>query len=186
VGERERGERAGERARERESEREQEASRSAREASKTTSWEISWTARPLRRVKRLTPAHPFPASTPSTRRSGALDEARSAEQKHSRTNVLLELDGTIGHFGKDFYGNETRDHALRDLLKERWVLSQGHSVVRVLQTDAWHDRSDWQSYLKQSISAASASSTPKVFCPESAVEHTSGVYAELRAADPGL
>jgi very-short-patch-repair endonuclease len=101
----------------------------------------------------------------------------------SSRRVLVELDGRIGHFGMDFHGNETQEHALRDLYKEHWAVSHGHSVVRVLQEDVWFNCSDWQGYLKESIYHALAGSIPTVFCPKGMPEYASGIYAELRKAD---
>jgi uncharacterized protein YggL (DUF469 family) len=100
--------------------------------------------------------------------------------------VLLELDGPIGHFGKDWHRQESTEQAERDFIKEQWALSQGCSVVRVLQKDVWLEHSDWRGHLKQSISSALASSFPSVFYPRDAPEYTSGIYAELRSAAPSL
>ena len=96
-----------------------------------------------------------------------------------RRLVLVELDGRIGHFGRDFRGVENLDHAKRDFFKESWALAQQHSVVRVLQEDVWFDRGDWQGYLQQSISRAQES--PQVCCPP-ASEYLAGVYTSLRSA----
>ena len=47
------------------------------------------------------------------------------------------------------------DGCSNDLTKEKWAVSQGISVIRVLQRDVWHDRNDWRGWLTRSIQAAS-------------------------------
>ena len=96
-----------------------------------------------------------------------------------RRLVFVELDGRIGHFGRDFRGEESLDHVKRDFFKESWALAKHHSVVRVLQEDVWFDLGDWPEYLRTSILRAQES--PRVCCPP-ASEYLQGVYASLRSA----
>jgi hypothetical protein len=93
--------------------------------------------------------------------------------------IFVELDGNIGHFGVGFRGEETRTVAERDLIKERWALEKGHSVVRVLQTGVWADTDDWEAYLLRALRAASIS--PTIMRPPAPEYALPGIYAELRA-----
>ena len=94
--------------------------------------------------------------------------------------IFVELDGNIGHFGVGFRGEETRAVAERDLIKERWALEKGDSVVRVLQTSVWADTDDWEAYLLRAL--RSASTSPTIMHPPAPEYALPGIYAELRAA----
>jgi hypothetical protein len=94
------------------------------------------------------------------------------------SEVLIELDGRQ-HFWSDqkFYTNEACE---RDLVKEKWAIAKGVSVVRVLQEDVWVDKLDWQGWLAKSIEDAQ-SGKPRVFIPVAPeyISHTSA-YVQLR------
>ena len=96
------------------------------------------------------------------------------------SEVVIELDGPQ-HFWSDnnFYTNEACE---RDLVKEKWVIAKGVSVVRVLQEDVWVDKLDWQGWLAKSIEDA-RSGQPRVFIPVAPeyISHNSA-YVQLRTS----
>lgn len=53
-----------------------------------------------------------------------------------------------------FVGSPENHTRKRDLAKEKWAISKGVSVVRVLQEDVWHDLFDWQGWVARSIQKA--------------------------------
>ncbi|CAE8594097.1 unnamed protein product [Polarella glacialis] len=93
---------------------------------------------------------------------------------------MIELDGYLHFCGKDFSGNPCDEVSQRDLMKESWAVENNYVLVRVLQTDVWFDRADWQSYLLNSLAAAGLDSRPRVIVPD-APEYQAGIYCELRA-----
>ena len=95
--------------------------------------------------------------------------------------VLIELDGPQ-HFWSDRY-NYTDEACERDLLKEKWAIAKGLSVVRVLQEDVWEDRPGWETWLTKSIEAA-RSGEPRVFTPI-APEYRSVDSAYVQLRSPG-
>ena len=94
------------------------------------------------------------------------------------SEVLIELDGPQ-HFWSDqiFYTNEACE---RDLVKEKWAIAKGVSVIRVLQEDVWNDRLGWDKYVTEKIEAA-RSCEPRVFIPVAPeyISHNSA-YVQLR------
>ncbi|CAE7940921.1 unnamed protein product, partial [Symbiodinium necroappetens] len=74
--------------------------------------------------------------------------------------ILIELDGEIGHFGRG-WGGVADDGGVpqRDFYKEYWAIQQGKVVVRLLQTDVYHDCWSW----------------------EDAIQYKGGIYRQLRA-----
>jgi hypothetical protein len=97
----------------------------------------------------------------------------------SVNNTFVELDGDIGHFGLDFLKQPCEDIPKRDLLKEKWAIGNGFSVIRVYQPHVWYDRVDWQGYLLQSFHALTLDATPRVIT-QNIPQYTSGIYAQLR------
>ena len=63
--------------------------------------------------------------------------------------VIIELDG-IQHFwvNSKFYNFEGCE---RDVQKEKWAITNGISVIRVLQKDVWDDLFDWQGWVLRCI-----------------------------------
>ena len=59
----------------------------------------------------------------------------------------------------------------RDLLKEKWAIDKGLSVVRVLQEDVWYDRVGWKEHVTESITKA-RTRPPNVYVPYYAREYT--------------
>ena len=69
--------------------------------------------------------------------------------------LLIELDGTIGHFGRGWGGSE--DDAgvpARDRLKEQWAVDSGKVLIRRLQEDVYTDSWNWQEFLTSAIQHA--------------------------------
>lgn len=97
--------------------------------------------------------------------------------------VMIELDGGLGHFGRDFRGNVDTASPLRDKLKEDACISKGKCVVRVLQTDVWQDLHEWKTWLRAAIKAALSETTANARCfvPDRH-QYTTGVYASLRSS----
>ena len=84
--------------------------------------------------------------------------------------LIIELDGQQ-HFyeSRRFvvknYSEHFVDACKRDLMKEKWAIKKGLSVVRVLQEDVWNDRHDWQGWLIKSIADARIDE-PQVYTPD--------------------
>jgi hypothetical protein len=97
-------------------------------------------------------------------------------------NAVVELDGHIGHFGRDWRGCATLAPARRDLRKERFLVAKGITVIRLLQPDVWQDSWDWQNFLTQTLNEAQAARRGRVVLQPGAREYADpqGVYAELR------
>ena len=83
--------------------------------------------------------------------------------------VLIELDGPQ-HFWIDSY-MYNEGGCERDLLKEKWAIDNGLSVVRVLQEDVWYDRVGWKEHVTESITKA-RTRPPNVYVPYYAREYT--------------
>ena len=93
--------------------------------------------------------------------------------------VLLELDGGQ-HFwiGHNYYTDESCG---RDLLKEEWAISEGLSVVRVLQEDVWEDKLDWQGWLTQSIENARTGEARTITPNAPEYDSQNSAYVQLRS-----
>jgi len=96
--------------------------------------------------------------------------------------AVIELDGHVGHFGRDWRGGFTLAPARRDLRKERFLVAKGITVIRLLQPDVWQDSWDWQNFLTQTLNEAQAARRGRVVLQPGAREYADpqGVYAELR------
>ena len=96
-------------------------------------------------------------------------------------NVLVELDGEIGHFGRGWRGVED-DGGMpqRDFFKEQWALQEGRAVIRLLQEDVYSDCWSWQDFLTLAIQHASRNSEP-CGITQDAMQYKSGIYRELRS-----
>ncbi len=96
--------------------------------------------------------------------------------------VLIELDGPQ-HFWIDSY-MYNEGGCERDLLKEKWAIDKGLSVVRVLQEDVWHDRVGWKEHATESITKA-RTRPPNVYVPYYAREYThpASAYARRRSLE---
>ena len=99
--------------------------------------------------------------------------------------TFIELDGPSGHFGFNFYKQAVDENfPRRDLLKERWALTRGMSVIRLLTGDVWRDRNGWKEYILHSLDVCNATGADvRVVTPPHAFEYSTGVYAQLRAAE---
>ena len=95
--------------------------------------------------------------------------------------MLIELDGAQ-HFWSHlkYY---TVSACERDLLKEKWAIAKGLSVVRVLQEDVWNERNGWETWLTEKIEAA-RSGEPRVFTP-GAPEYRSANSTYMQLRSPG-
>ena len=98
----------------------------------------------------------------------------------SEENILIELDGEIGHFGRGWAGSED-DGGMpaRDFVKEQWAQRNGKTVIRLLQEDVYFDSWDWQVFLKSAIQHAIQNSRPCVLTQD-ALQYKSGIYRKLR------
>ncbi|CAE8591835.1 unnamed protein product [Polarella glacialis] len=96
-------------------------------------------------------------------------------------SVLIELDGDIGHFGQGWGGNSDDDGGVpvRDLLKERWAILAGRTVIRLLQADVYRNTSEWQVFLSNAVEAARADPRSQVVTQDSP-KYKSGKYFDLR------
>jgi very-short-patch-repair endonuclease len=97
-----------------------------------------------------------------------------------RFEVLIELDGAQ-HFWSHlkYY---TDGGCERDLLKEKWAIARGLSVVRVLQEDVWEDNLGWQKWLTKSIENA-RTGEPRVFTPDAPeYQSANSAYVQLRSS----
>ena len=129
----------------------------------------------------------FPAATVKTQYRGP-ETTNTRRQTHfdfhltflDGFEVLLELDGPQ-HFwrGHNFYTDEGCE---RDLLKERWAVARGLSVVRVLQENVWGDKHGWHGWLTKSVADARTGEA-RPFTPD-ALEYrsTNSAYVQLRAS----
>jgi very-short-patch-repair endonuclease len=127
----------------------------------------------------------FPEATVNTQYRGPKTD-RNGQTKFDfhltfpdRFEVLIELDGAQ-HFYDHIY-SYTDAGCERDLLKEKWAIAKGLSVVRVLQEDVWEDKPGWQGWLAKSIEAA-RSGEARIFTPD-APEYRSAdsAYVQLRS-----
>tara|TARA_B100001173_G_scaffold296259_1_gene291785 strand:- start:500 stop:892 length:393 start_codon:yes stop_codon:yes gene_type:complete len=97
-----------------------------------------------------------------------------------RFEVLIELDGAQ-HFWID-HRNCTYAGCERDLVKEKWAIAKGLSVVRVLQEDVWNDRNGWETWLTKMIEAA-RSGEPRVIIPNAPeYRRADSAYVQLRSS----
>jgi len=94
--------------------------------------------------------------------------------------VLLELDGPQ-HFwrGHKFYTDEGCE---RDLLKERWAVARGLSVVRVLQEDVWGEKHGWHGWLTKSVADARTGEARPITPDALEYRTTNSAYVQLRAS----
>jgi hypothetical protein len=93
--------------------------------------------------------------------------------------VLIELDGPQ-HFwcNKRWFDYEG---CQRDLIKEKWAVAKGISVVRVLQEDVWEDKLGWQGWLTKSIENARTGEA-SIFTPDAPeYQAANSAYVQLRA-----
>jgi hypothetical protein len=91
----------------------------------------------------------------------------------------VELDGPH-HFGwNPFMKKFCRGTAERDLLKENWMLSQGHSLIRLHQPDVLNDKSDWKQFVLDCLDDIALDGPAKVYTPD-IKEYREGLYKELR------
>jgi hypothetical protein len=95
---------------------------------------------------------------------------------------IIELDGE-----HHFTGLYRRTHETltpqNDLVKEKWAIEQGYSVIRLHQPDVWFDNTkvwNWQNFIHESITQIRKSAVAKVYTPD-IPQYRSGLYAELRA-----
>ena len=95
--------------------------------------------------------------------------------------ILIELDGSIGHFGFGWGGCEDdRGVPQRDHFKEQWALQNDKTVIRLLQEDVYGDSWDWKGFLTSAIQQSIRNSSPCVMTQD-AVQYKSGIYQELRS-----
>ena len=98
----------------------------------------------------------------------------------SQENILIELDGEIGHFGRGWAKSEDDGGMpFRDFMKEQWAQRNGKTVIRLLQEDVYDDSWDWQGFLKAAIQYVIQNSRPCVLT-QAAVQYKSGIYRKLR------
>ena len=92
--------------------------------------------------------------------------------------ILIELDGEIRHFGRGWGGAaDDRGVPQRDFQKEHWAMQQGKVVVRLLQTDVYHDRWSWEGFLISAIQHATCLARPCVVT----LQYQCGIYRRLRS-----
>lgn len=95
-------------------------------------------------------------------------------------HIAIELDGAVGHFGKDWHGKDTDVFAHRDLKKEMAALDQGISVIRVYQPQVWGGKK-WKMFLLKAIDECKTNpSNPRVVVPNEK-PYSSGLYFDLRS-----
>jgi hypothetical protein len=96
-------------------------------------------------------------------------------------HIAIELDGNVGHFGKDWYGNDTDIFARRDLKKEMAAIDQGISVIRVHQPQVWHGNKKWKMFLLKAVDECKTNpKNPRVVVPNE-MPYSSGLYFDLRS-----
>lgn len=96
-------------------------------------------------------------------------------------SIGIELDGGLGHFGVGWGRVDDAETPIRDKMKEDAAIEKGMSIVRVLQTDVWGDKNDWQNWMLSAIEECrSKPDPPRVIVPNRS-QYSSGVYAELRS-----
>jgi hypothetical protein len=75
----------------------------------------------------------------------------------------------------------TYEGCQRDLIKEKWAVAKGISVVRVLQEDVWEDKLGWQGWLTKSIENARTGEA-SIFTPDAPeYQEANSAYVQLRA-----
>ncbi|CAE8594935.1 unnamed protein product [Polarella glacialis] len=101
------------------------------------------------------------------------------------SQVLIELDGDIGHFGEGWPGSADGDGGVpeRDLFKEEWAVETGRVVIRLLQQDVLKDSVDWRNLLQDAVAASVADRRPRVITQDSP-KYDAGRYYELRFGNP--
>lgn len=95
--------------------------------------------------------------------------------------IFIELDGPQHFEHINFFSGQSNDKNIEhDLIKEKWVKSQGWCMIRVLQEDVWADRLGWDSFVKKSISRIQTDPTPRIITPPDTPEYLVGPYADAR------
>jgi very-short-patch-repair endonuclease len=93
--------------------------------------------------------------------------------------LIIELDGPQ-HFRDIKFFRKTKEQALaRDLFKTRACLSEGYSVIRLLQEDVWRDQNSWQGRLLVEIEEPQTTSPSP---PRTVFLDNHGEYDPLRLA----
>jgi very-short-patch-repair endonuclease len=76
-------------------------------------------------------------------------------------NVIIEIDG-LQHFKKIWNWGEPDDAYKRDTFKEYCAMSNGYSVIRLLQEDVLYDKYDWKTELLQNIELVKNCNSPQL------------------------
>jgi very-short-patch-repair endonuclease len=90
------------------------------------------------------------------------------------SKLLIELDGRQ-HFEKVANWGTIEETQRRDSLKNKKVLENGFTLIRILQEDIWNDTYDWKGELRNEI--ASVSLIPQVIFMEKGDMYDSQIKA---------
>jgi hypothetical protein len=94
--------------------------------------------------------------------------------------VCIELDGDH-HFGwNSFMRKWCKLAAEHDLIKEKWMISQGFSLIRLYQPDVLYDKMDWKGFVNFCMDDIKRGATPRVYTPD-IKQYREGLYTELRS-----
>jgi hypothetical protein len=94
--------------------------------------------------------------------------------------VCIELDGDH-HFGwNPFMRKWCSLMAKHDLIKEKWMISQGFSLIRLYQPDVLYDKMDWKGFVNFCMDDIKRGATPRVYTPD-IKQYREGLYTELRS-----
>ena len=64
--------------------------------------------------------------------------------------IIIELDG-LQHFSQVLNWDSPETTQKNDIYKIKKVIDKGYTIIRLLQTDVFHDRNDWKKKLKKYI-----------------------------------
>ena len=102
--------------------------------------------------------------------------------------LFVEVDGPH-HFVEGFnyaWSDTTPQHTFdHDLIKEKYVLSKGVSMVRLDVKTVYNEKLDWRSWLRDKLeSAVNRELQPRIYRLSHTACYVSGKYADLRVGSP--
>ena len=71
-----------------------------------------------------------------------------------KDKIIIELDGRQHFIKVERWNSNPDDIRATDVYKMKRAIKKGYTVIRILQTDVYHDRNDWKNKLNTTVQKA--------------------------------